>query len=305
MLYCYKHMDIEHLRWFVAIAAREHVTDAAAELHVSQPALSRALARLETEVGVPLFDRRGRSVRLNRYGAAFRLRVERALGEFDQARRELSEVTATDSGTVVLAFGATFGTWRVPQLLAAYRAIHPQIGFQLREGTSGAMRTWLLDGDVDLILTSTRPAARELEWAPLRRERLALAVPAAHRLAERRDVRLREIADEPLVALKTGFALRTLGDDLCRSAGFAPKITVESEDPATVRSLVATGLGVALVPAPDSVEANPRVAIRYIPIRDRGAARTLGMAWMANRYRSPAAEQFRKFVLERQSEATT
>lgn len=188
-------------------------------------------------------------------------------------------------------------------MLAAYRAIRPQVRFQLREGTSGAMRTWLLEGDVDLILTSTRPAGRGLEWAPLSRERLALAVPAAHRLAERRDVGLREIADEPLVALKTGFALRTLADDLCRRAGFAPKITVESEDPATVRSLVATGLGVALVPAHDSIEATTPAAIRYLPVRDRGAARTLGMAWMPNRYRSPAAEQFRKFVLESHSEA--
>lgn len=296
-------MDIEHLRWFVAIAAREHITDAANEMHVTQPALSRALARLESEVGVPLFDRHGRSVRLNRYGAAFRVRVDRALAELDEARRELAEVTATDRGTVALAFGATFGTRAVPRLLGAYRAIHPQVEFQLREGSSGMMRTWLLAGDVDLILTSTQPAGRELQWAPLIRERLAVAVPAAHRLAERRDIALSEIADEPLVALKEGFGLRTLGDELCRGAGFEPKVTVESEDPATVRSLVAAGLGVALIPSDGNPEIDAAATLRYLPVRDRKAARTLGMAWSTNRYRSPAAEQFRKFVLESRLQA--
>jgi LysR family transcriptional regulator, transcription activator of glutamate synthase operon len=290
-------MDVEHLRWFVSVAAREHVTDAAAELHVTQPALSRALARLEAEVGVALFDRRGRTVRLNRYGAAFRLRVERALAELDEGRRELAEGTSPDSGIVGLAFGATFGTWRVPELLAAYRAIWPLVGFHLREGTAGEMRNWLLDGDVDLILTSTQPSGRHLLWRPLTRERLALVVPAGHPLAQRDSVRLRDIADEPLVALKPGFGLRALGDDLCRRAGFAPHIAVESEDPATVRSLVATGLGVALVPARHSDQAEAPIPIRYLPVRDRDAVRTIGMAWITTRYQSPAVEQFRKFAL--------
>lgn len=290
-------MDVEHLRWFVAVAAREHVTDAAAELHVTQPALSRALRRLEVEVGVALFDRRGRSVRLNRHGAAFRVRVEQALAELDQARHELTEGTSPDKGTVALAFGATFGTWRVPELLSAYRTLWPQVGFHLREGRAPEMRAWLLNGDVDLIMTSTQTSGRHLLWKPLTRERLALAVAPQHALAQRDSVRLRDIADEPFIALKPGFGLRALGDDLCRHAGFTPQIAFESEDPATVRSLVATGLGVALVPAHDRNHASAPTPIRYLHVRDRDAARTIGIAWLTNRYQPPAAEQFRQFAL--------
>ncbi|MGO9903006.1 MAG: LysR family transcriptional regulator [Solirubrobacteraceae bacterium] len=290
-------MDVEHLRWFVAVAEREHVTATAAELHVSQPALSRALARLEAQVGVPLFDRQGRSLRLNRYGVTYRAHVERALNELDLARLELADETAADRGTVALAFGPTFGTWLVPQLLGGYRAARPDVRFRLLEGNSGAMRAWLLDGEVDLILTSPRPAGRKFAWITLLREQLLLAVPPGHRLAGRHQIRLLEVADEPFVALKAGFALRTLADELCARAGFEPKIAVESEDPATVRSLVAAGLGLALVPAPHSTGSEPPASIRHLSIRDQGASRTVGIAWVATGYQSPATEHFRRFVL--------
>jgi LysR family transcriptional regulator, transcription activator of glutamate synthase operon len=297
-------MDVEHLRWFLAVADREHVTGAAAEVHVSQPALSRALARLEAEVGVPLFSRRGRSLRLNRYGATFRSHVQRALAELDQARLELADVTGLDRGVVSLAFGPTHGTVRIPALLAAYHVERPEVRFQLREGDTDAMRAWLSDGEVDLILTSPRPAGREFSWVPVLREQLLLAVPPTHPLARRREIRLRQVADEPFVALKPGFGLRALADDLCRRAGFAPKIAVESEDPTTIRSLVAAGLGLALVPAPHSTGANALPTIPYLSVRDQGASRTVGIAWVTARYRSPATDHFRKFVLEHGSQVT-
>jgi LysR family transcriptional activator of glutamate synthase operon len=287
-------VDIEQLRWFVAVAEREHVTRAAADVHVSQPALSRALARLEAEVGVPLFDRRGRSLRLNRYGATFRVHVERVLAELDHARLELADATAADRGTVAFAFGPMIGSSHVPALLAAYRATRPDVSFHLREGNAEALRAWLSEGEVDLILTSPRPAGREFGWAPLAHERVSLAVPPHHRLADRREIRLRELADEPFVMLKAGFALRALADELCRRAGFAPKVAVESEDPSTVRSLVAAGLGIALVPAPEGESP----ALPYLDVRDRGADRTIGLAWVTGRYRSPVTEDFRRFALE-------
>jgi len=297
-------MDVEHLRWFVAVAEREHVTAAAAELHVSQPALSRAVARLEAQVGVPLFERHGRSLRLNRYGATYRAHIERALNELDLARLELADETAADRGTVALAFGPTFGTWLAPQLLGTYRATRPDVRFHLLEGSSGAMRTWLSDGEVDLILTSPRPAGREFAWATLLREQLLLAVPSGHRLAGRRQIRLREVADEPFVALKAGFATRALADELCSRAGFEPKIAVESQDPTTVRSLVAAGLGLALVPAPHSTGPELPSSITYLSVRDQRASRTIGMSWVAARYQSPATEHFRRFVLENGSQIT-
>ena len=91
-------VDLLQLRYFQAVARHQHVSRAAAELHVAQPALSRAIARLEAELGVPLFDRRGRRVRLNRFGAMFLARAERALGELDQGQHELRDAAGLAQG---------------------------------------------------------------------------------------------------------------------------------------------------------------------------------------------------------------
>lgn len=96
-------MDLLQLRYFQAVARREHISQAAEELRVAQPSVSRTIARLEKELGVPLFDRRGRQVRLNSYGVAFLRRVDRALSELDEARRELSDAAGLGHGRVTVA----------------------------------------------------------------------------------------------------------------------------------------------------------------------------------------------------------
>jgi LysR family transcriptional regulator, transcription activator of glutamate synthase operon len=291
-------MDAAQLRWFVLVAEREHVTAAASELHVSQPALSRALARLEAELGVPLFDRQGRSIRLNRYGTLFRPHAERALAELDAGRRGLADATAVDRGTVAMAFLYTLGTWLVPKLLRMYRAERPDVDFRLQEGSARAMLESLASGEVDLILTSPHPPGGEHGWAPLLAEELLLVVPPEHRLARRRRVRLRDVADEPFVTVRSGTGLRALTEELCSHAGFRPRVVLESEDPATVRGLVAAGLGVALVPPLYGGEAELAPAVGHLAIRDVDATRTIGLAWSSERYRSPATEAFREFVVQ-------
>jgi DNA-binding transcriptional LysR family regulator len=134
-----------------------------------------------------------------------------------------------------------------------------------------------------------------LEWQPLIEEELVLIVPRAHRLAKRQAVPLRELAGEPFVAFKPGTAMRELTDELCRQAGFTPRITFESEETGTVRGFVAAGLGVALVPA-GSGRAAGLVGLR---ISEPTSRRTIGIAWIRDRYLPSAALAFRGFVIER------
>src|SRR5215510_14982205 len=162
-----------HLLESFRIAGRlQHVTRAAEELGTSQPALSRALARLQAELGIPLFERVGRSLRLTRYGELFLARVERALAEIEEGRRELADLTEPERGVVALVFVA------VP------------------------------------------PGRPGLEWVRVFDQELVLIVPRTHTLAQRRQVRLREVAGEPFVLFKEGHAIRRMTDDLCRLAGF-------------------------------------------------------------------------------------
>lgn len=290
-------MTVEELRWFVAVAERGRVTEAAEELHVSQPALSRALARLQAQLGVPLFDRRGRTLQLNRYGKLFRDHARRALAELDAARLGLADVTGAGRGLVPLAFLHTLGTWLLPALVSAYRAECPDVDFRLVQSGAGAMLQALRDGDVDLILTSPEPEEPGIAWVPLATEPLRLAVAPTHRLATRSRVRLAEVAEDPHVVIRAEYGLRAITDDLCRRAGFEPKVAFEGEDVATLRGLVAAGLGVAILPPLHAAGVEIAPPTPHLQVTDPGCQRTIGLAWDEARYRSPAVEAFRAFVM--------
>ncbi|MBB4662898.1 LysR family transcriptional regulator [Conexibacter arvalis] len=300
-------MTVEELRWFVAVAEREHVTAAAAELHVSQPALSRALARVQAHVGVPLFDRSGRNLRLNRFGRLYLERARRALAELDAGDEELSAATGQGGGgTVMLAFLHTLGTWLVPALLRGFGAERPDVALRLDQGSAQEMTELLHAGEVDAILTSPRPEGRSIGWHPLANEPLRLAVPPGHRLGARKRVRLAEVADEPFVAMKPEYGLRGVTDALCAAAGFAPRVAFEGDDIGTLRGLVAAGLGVALLPLPHSAGAEiDQPATPHLQVADRGAQRLLGLAWDRSRYRSPATEAFVAWVVANGRELAT
>lgn len=293
-------MTLDELRWFVAVAEREHVTAAAAELHVSQPALSRALARVQAHVGVPLFDRRGRRLQLNRYGRLYAEHARRALADLDAGRAALADATgAGGGGTVVLAFLHTLGSWLVPPLLRGFATAHPGVTLRLAQGSANEMLDQLRDGEADLILTSPRPEQADVGWCALAAEPLRIVVPPDHRLAARRRVRLAELADEPFVAMKPEYGLRGVTDELLAAAGVTPPIAFEGDDIGTLRGLVAAGLGVALLPPPRSAGAEiEQPATPHLAVADRGASRQLGLAWSRTRYRSPATEAFRAFVAE-------
>ena len=291
-------MNVDELRWFVTVAERGRVTQAASELHISQPALSRALDRLQRELGVRLFDRSGRTLRLNRYGARYLGHVRRALAELDSGQRALEEMVGGEHGLVSLGFAPTLSTWLVPRLVSAFRSERPGPRFQLHQDAVGPLVDALRDGSVDLLI-SPRPGDSALHWEELGRERLQLVVPARHRLASRKRVRLAEAAGERFVMLKHAFDFRDLVEALCREAGFEPESGFEAEDIASARALVAAGLGVAVVPPLHGGGAELARGGVHLELSDPDAVRAVGIVWDDRRYRSPVTELFREFVLER------
>ncbi|HLJ02829.1 MAG TPA: LysR family transcriptional regulator [Solirubrobacteraceae bacterium] len=285
-------MQVEELRWFVAAVREPNLTRLAGKLHVSQPALSRSLRRLERSVGGQLFDRVGRSLEPNPRGRALADRVERALEELDAGVLDLREGGDPERGEVRLAFLHTLGTWLVPELIGRYRSTHPDVRFRLRQSSARANLAGLIAGDHDLILTSPAPEDPVIGWTQLLREPLRLAVPSGHRLATRRRVRLRDVAEDPFIAVTEETGLRVLTDRLCERAGFSPRIAFEGQDVETLRGLVSAGLGVALLPArPGAPETPPLLAVA-----DAGAERAIVLAWHLTRYLSPAAAAFAEYV---------
>lgn len=288
-------MEWQQLEYFRTVAQVQHVTQAAKILSISQPALSRAIARLEEELGVPLFDRQGRSVQLNAYGKIFLARVQQALAQIEEGKKEIRDRIDPDQGVISLAFLHTFGTNFIPEILGEYRRVNPNVRFQLTQNSYSYLLQQLESGEVDLCMISPKVDKKGVRWDSLLTEELYLVVPQGHRLSDRDQVSLEEVARDSFISLKEGFGLRTITDQLCEQAGFLPDITFEGEEVTTIAGLVSAGLGVSVMPAVKGIDLENTV---LIPVSTPICRREIGMAWMENRYMSPAVLRFKEFVLD-------
>lgn len=286
-------MELSSLSWFRTVARLEHMTRAAEELAITQSALSRAIRRLEGELGVPLFDRRGRGIRLNQYGAAFLARVERALRELDAATAEIRDLAGLDRGAVSLAAGALH--W-LPGVLRPFRTAHPGVRFRVLQRSLTELHRLLETGEVDFCFIPAAVASPVVRWSYLGSSPISLLVPSSHRLAGGVRVALRELAEEELILGKPGDVLREIMDGYFRRAGFTPRVGCEADEPAAIEDFVAAGLGVA--PIPGLLKPTPdHAATRRVPITEPDCALTVGIAWNESRYLSDAARAFRRHAI--------
>jgi LysR family transcriptional regulator, transcription activator of glutamate synthase operon len=291
-------METDVLRWFQQVADGATVTEVA-ELHmISQPAVSRALARLEDDLGTRLLYKSGRVLRPTHAGAVFKRHADAVLHQLDDGLAAVSELLDPETGTVALAFQPSLATWLVPALIGDFGGLHPHVRFRLEQSQDSLLSTTVAGGGIDLEFTSRRPRSREVQWERLITEPLWLAVPADHRLASRERVALAEAADEDFVMLRAGWELRSRAEALCSAAGFAPRVAFEGDDLPMVRGFVAAGLGISIVPAPPGGPARSSGRERLVEISDPGASRDIGLAWSRERRLLPAAQAFRQHVLE-------
>jgi DNA-binding transcriptional LysR family regulator len=285
-------VDTDALRWFQQVADGVTVTEVAELEHLTQPGLSRALARLERQVGTPLLRRHGRVLRTTEAGRAFKRHVDRLLHELDDGLAAVEQLLDPETGAVGVAFERSMGTWLVPQLVSGFRAEHPLVRVLLSHGGGGTDAGPRPDGPVDVELTSRRPGDGDLRWERLLSEPLVLVLGTRHRLAGRGSLALADLAEEDFVALRGPSPFRAAADELLASAGLDPAVAFEADDLATVQGFVAAGLGVAVVPA-SAVDGRCEVA----GLTDAGATRDLRLVWSAERRMLPAAALFRDHVL--------
>ena len=289
-------MTIEdQLKYFLTAARHEHLGRAAEALGLSQPALSRSIARLEQEYGVKLFDRNSRRIRLNAAGRLLVGHFEHALAELEDARRELQESKKGARNTISIGFLATFGAQLIPGLIRSFKVSDPTAQFRLLQGPYPLLHELLVAGEIDFCLVSPRFTDAALDWRPLFEEELVMIVPRGHRLEGREEIDLREVAKLPMVALKKGYGLRQTLEDLTREAGFVPDIAFEGEEVATLQGLVGAGFGVALTPKGSAGHSDLVVSLA---IREPSCRRTIGLSWRRGRYISGQALSFRDHVMK-------
>lgn len=288
-------VQLDRLVYFRTVARLEHISRAAEELGITQPALSRAIARLERDLGSELFARNGRAIALTRYGAAFLRHVDRALDAIETGRREVLELARHDAALVSVGFLRTLGAALVPQLVRSFARYHPNVRFAFAQNNGAALEAMLLAGDVALTLVVGPPVHPALQWERVTTQRLVLIVPPDHRLARRLSVKLADLRDETFLSFKPGHAVRDFTDNLCRAVGFTPRIAFEGDESHSIRGFVNAGFGIALVPQTGTIDDAPSIRIA-----DAAAKREVGIAWLGARERSDAERAFCAFVVDAQ-----
>ncbi len=291
-------MDLETLRWFQQVADGVTVTEVADVYGLSQPGVSRALARLEAEVGTPLLHKSGRVLRPTHAGTVFKRHVDAAVHSLDDALAAVSQLVDPSTGTVVVAFQLSLGTWLVPDMIGQFLREYPRVQFELEQSHDALGSSPLAGGGIDLEFTAQRHRDPAVQWRRLFAQPLYLAVHPGHRLAGRAEAHLVEVSHDDFVMLRPGWDLRTLSDNLCAAAGFSPRVTFECDDLSVVQGFVASGLGVAIVPPMDAgPEPSGPATVWLTRLMDVGAHRDVGLAWAQARRLLPSAELFRQHVL--------
>src|ERR1700712_2796443 len=298
-------MDTDSLRWFQQIADGVTMTEVSQIEYVPQSGISRALGRLENEVGAQLLRKSGRNLRMTVAGAAFKRHVDALLHQLDDGLAAGHQLVDPETGTVALATQLSLGTWLVPNLVSGFRTVHPDVRFEIQQVRDELTTSVLQDSRLDLEITTVRPTDRLVQWHQLLLEPLWLAVPREHRLSARDHLRLAEITTEPFIMLRQPSLLRRQSEELCERAGFSPAVAFEGEDIPTLRGFVTAGLGGAPVPAPHAGSPDAVTgAVHHLRIDDPGAAREIGLGWSADRRLLPSAELFREYIVERSAAAT-
>lgn len=293
-------METHVLRWFQQVADGVTVTEVGEAEMVSQPAVSRALARLEREVGAPLLHRQGRTLRLTHAGMVFKTHVDSVIHHLDDAMAAVEQLLDPSSGTVTLVFQPSLGAWLVPDLVGSFRAQHPNVEFELRARSDETQLGLVEHPEVELELSTARPPAEEYGWRTLARETLHLMVPADHPLSGSGPVRLAEAAAAPFVMIRRSSSLHGLTRHLCEQAGFEPQQALVADDLSTLRGYVAAGLGVAVLPMMWSATDTPLTsAVSSRLIVDPGAEREIGISWSRSQRLLPVARAFTHFAVER------
>ncbi len=291
-------MELRQLRYFVEVAEREHMTEAAENLHVAQSAVSLQISKLEDELGVKLFERVGRNLRLTDIGKTFLYHTKKALQAIDLAIEKVDEYLDPEKGTIKIGYPSSFANYLLPKIISNFKTKFPNVSFQLRQGSYSYLSNAVKSGDINISFIGPVPLDdRDLHVRILFSERFFALVPANHPLAGRDHINLSEFKNDDFILFSEGFILRKIAVNACKEAGFEPKITSEGEDIDAIKGLVSAGIGVSILPE-NTLFNNIPPMTKKIPISFPEVKRTVGIAIPKNRELAPSERIFFQFVID-------
>ena len=293
-----KNVELRQLTYFVKVAQKQHMTQAAKDVHVAQSAVSRQIRLLEDELQVELFLHKGRNVQLTPAGKLFLRRIVGLLADLDRAVLELNDFSDPELGQIRLGFPHSLGLNLVPQVVSKFRALHPNVKFSFEQGTYSELLQQVLDGITDLALISPFPQDHpQVVGKVLLTEDLYAVLPLHHPLAGSRSITLKQLQNDDFILFREGHSLRSIVWDSCKEAGFTPNISFEGDETDTIRGLVAAGMGVTLLPE-TALATRSAMEIVKLNVIEPNIKRTIGLISLKNRQIPLVSQYFQKFILQ-------
>lgn len=291
-------LELRQLRYFVAVAEREHISIAAEKLQVAQSAVSRQIANLEDELGVKLFERIGRNVKLTPIGKVFYEHTLESLKAIDFAQKQIEEYLNPEEGTIKIGFPTSLASFLLPTIISAFKKEHPTVSFQLRQGSYRYLIQAVKDRELNLAFLGPVPANEEsIDMKILFTENIAALVPENHRLANKKEIQLADLHKDPFVVFPRDYILHQVAVEACKSVGFTPHITTMGEDLDALKGLVAAGIGVSLLPESAFYDATPRRTAK-LTLTNPPFTRNVGVIYPRNRDLAPSEKIFLDFVCQ-------
>jgi len=288
-------VELFQLRYFLKAAEREGFTRAAVELGISQPALSRAIANLELELGQPVFERQGRRVALTDAGRLLQSRAQQVVSLLEDAKNEITD--DGESGRLRIAAIPTIAPYFLPGVLREFSRQHPRATVLIQEDvTDNALRK-CAQGEVDAVILALPVPARHLDVEELFEEELILVLPAAHALAKKRGLTMKDIEPFPFVLLDEAHCLTDSILSFCRQSSFHPVAVERTNQLTTVQELVALGHGISMIPAM-ARELDTSDRRMYRSLSDVRPTRKVALCFNPYRFQSKLLVRFRECVRE-------
>ncbi|MCX6593890.1 MAG: LysR family transcriptional regulator [Acidobacteria bacterium] len=285
-------MELHQIRYFLAVVKAGSFVAAAEQEGVAQPSLSQQIKKLESSLGVPLFDRLGRSVKLTAYGQAFMPEAEAVLRQLRRARRAIDALLPEDCGSLTVGVIPTVLPYAIAAPLAAFRAANPAVTVTLRELTTDVLVNSLRNGEVDVAVLALPIRHPEVVCSELYREPLMVALASHHPLAAAPELELSRLQSEPMLLLREGHCLRQDVLSACSQARARFENLQESDNLVSIFAMVAHGFGISLVPERTAQHA---AGCTLVPIKPRHFRR-IGYAQAAGHAALPVQKHLIRFL---------
>lgn len=287
-------MNLTEIIYFNEVASTSHFTKAAENLNVSQPALSRTIKKLEQELKVRLFVKKGRNVALSKYGEALYKHATNILEEINSIKTELNDIKEISNYTVSILVNSASSQMR--KLLVDFQKQYTNINIRVTQ--LDKMEYLDKKKDFDLILRSDTNFVPSVNQKCLLEEHLVLSVPKSNKLAKKSSVDLSDIANENLISLSENKDLREINDYYCRLAGFEPKFCFENNSPSVIKEYIKTGLGFAIIPSISWKEIVGNNKISLVRIHNPNCKRFIILEWKKSGYISKSSNILKDYILK-------